>query len=407
VKDRNADKQKARGRRIGLGRISGTSKASRISQTGGTVTKGNRGRAGTTPWLLLTFAVLLSMTACGTPGTEARQVVEKSGQKVTVMENTTASVYTKLKLASIDKFEGIRGMDWLDENKLAVDKENRKLTPEIIEGQERYPHNFYIRDLVSGQEQPLKEGKESLGYAIASPDNKYIFYKEVFEATGIGYIMNLDTREAVQLGKDGFMATEGEWADSGHVIYPDMKGDILKADVQGGTERVLATGAGFIHNVVQSGSIIYYIAHEDSELIAYDTDTKKSGVIKKNVMWAIPSPDGSQLAIVKREGPGDVKLLICDPAGNEQSVIDTGMQIFGTSWSPDGSKLAYNVSSDNGSVNRLFITEVETGEQTPISDDMQASDKLRWSPSGKKLLASTSVLKDNKYQFTTYVITLS
>ncbi|WP_139085015.1 hypothetical protein [Bacillus sp. FJAT-27264] len=357
--------------------------------------------------LLLGWAFLLAMTACGTAGTEARHVVEKSGQKVTVMDNTTDSVYTKLKLDSIDKFEGIRGMDWLGENELAVDKENRKLTPEMIEGQERYPHNFYIRNLASGQDQPLKEGKESLGNAIVSPDNKYIFYKEVYEATGVGYVMNLETRETVQLGKDEFMATEGEWADSGHVIYPDMKGDIIKADVQGKSEVVLETDAGMIHNVVQSGSIIYYVAHEDSELFAYDTETKKSKMIKKNVMWIIPSPDGSRLAIVKREGPGEMKLVLCDPAGNEQSVIDSGMQIFGTNWSPDGSKLAYNVSSDNGNVNRLFITEVETGEQTPISDEMQASDKLRWSPSGKKLLVSTSVLKDNKYQFVTYVITLS
>ncbi|MFF2019598.1 hypothetical protein [Paenibacillus sp. NPDC058177] len=357
--------------------------------------------------LLLGCAFLLAMTACGTSGTEARHVVEKSGQKVTVMDNTTDSVYTKLKLDSIDKFEGIRGMDWLGENELAVDKENRKLTPEMIEGQERYPHNLYIRNLASGQDQPLKEGKESLGNAIVSPDNKYIFYKEVYEATGIGYLMNLGTRETVQLGKDEFMASEGEWADSGHVIYPDMKGDIIKADVQGKSEVVLETGAGIIHNVVQSGSIIYYVAHEDSQLFAYDTETKKSKMIKKNVMWVIPSPDGSRLAIVKREGPGEMKLVLCDPAGNEQSVIDSGTQIFGTNWSPDGSKLAYNVSSDNGNVNRLFITEVETGEQTPISDEMQASDKLRWSPSGKKLLISTSVLKDNKYQFVTYVITLS
>ncbi|WP_246317085.1 TolB family protein [Paenibacillus agri] len=357
--------------------------------------------------LLLGCAFLLAMTACGTAGTQARHVVEKSGQKVTVMDNTTDSVYTKLKLDSIDKFEGIRGMDWLGENELAVDKENRKLTPEMIEGQERYPHNLYIRNLASGQDQPLKEGKESLGNAIVSPDNKYIFYKEVYEATGIGYLMNLGTRETVQLGKDEFMASEGEWADSGHVIYPDMKGDIIKADVQGKSEVVLETGAGIIHNVVQSGSIIYYVAHEDSQLFAYDTETKKSKMIKKNVMWVIPSPDGSRLAIVKREGPGEMKLVLCDPAGNEQSVIDSGMQIFGANWSPDGSKLAYNVSSDNGNVNRLFITEVETGEQTPISDEMQASDKLRWSPSGKKLLVSTSVLKDNKYQFVTYVITLS
>lgn len=357
--------------------------------------------------LVLSLAGLVTLSACGADVSEGHRVIEKSGQKITVMDNTTDSVYTKLKLKSIDKMEGVRGMDWVGENIIAVDKENRNLPPETIEGQERYPHNLYIHDLESGQEEPLKEGNESLGAGIVSPDGKHLFYKEVHEATGIGYIMNMETREAVPVSQAEFMATEGEWADNEHVIYPDMKGDIIRTDLQGKSELLLSPGAGFLHNVVQSGSVIYYIARDDSELTAYDTGTKQSRVIKKNVDWAVPSPDGSLLALVIREGPGEVKLVVTDPAGNEQSTLDTGMQIFGSSWSPDGSKIAYNVSAEGGSANRLFITEVDTGEQTPISDDMQASDKLRWSPSGKKLLASTSVLKDNKIQFTTYVISLS
>jgi len=367
----------------------------------------NRRRIGKKALILMSTLCLLSIAACGTGDVEARKVIEKSGKKITVMKNTTESVYTKLKLEGIDKLEGIRGMDWLSEDTLVVDKENKMMTAVTVEGEKRYPHNFYLRNLTTSEESPLKESEKSLGFAILSPDKKNVFYKETFEATGIGYIMNLETGGTVKTGDAEFMTTEGEWSDNDHVIFPNMEGNIVKVDLKGNMETAVDTGVTYVHNVVQSGNIIYYVAHEDSQLIAYDTLTKKSKVIKKDVMWILPSPDGSKLAIVKRTAPTEMTLFLCDNAGNEQSALATGTQVFGTSWSPDGSKLAYTTISENGNENRLFITEVETGEQTPISNDMQASDKLRWSPSGKRLLASTAVLKDNAYQFITYVITLS
>ncbi|ULO07328.1 PD40 domain-containing protein [Paenibacillus sp. 19GGS1-52] len=364
-------------------------------------------KLGTTVLILLSTLSLLSIAACGTGETEARKIIEQSGKKITVMDNTTESVYTKLKLTSIDKLEGVRGMDWVSEDMLVVDKENKEQTPVTVEGQQRYPHNFYLRDLASGKETPLKEGEKSLGFALLSPDKKHVFYKEVYEATGIGYIMDMETGVSVKTGDAEFMTTEGEWADNEHVIFPNMEGNIVRVDVSGNSEIAVKTGVGYVHNVVQAGSIIYYIAHEDSQLIAYDTETKQSVVLTKEVMWAIPSPDGAKLALVKRTAPTEMTLFLCDTAGNELSTLASGTQVFGTSWSPDGSKIAYTTTSENGNENGLFITEVETGEQTPISNDMQASDKLRWSPSGKKLLTSTSVLKDNAYQFMAYVITLS
>ena len=357
--------------------------------------------------ILLSTMCMLSITACGVGDTEARQIVEKSGHTITVMDNTTESVYTKLKLEGIEKLDGVRGMDWLSENVLVVDHENKALPPVTVEGEERYPRNLYLHDLSAGQETPLKEEGKTLGFPLMSPDKKHVFYKETYESTGIGYIMDLETRVSVKTGDYEFMTTEGEWIDNEHVIFPSMEGNIISADVRGMSEVVVDTGTAYVHNVVQSGNRIYYIAHEDSQLFVYDTDTKQSKVIKKDVMWVIPSPDGSQLAIVKRTASTEMTLFLCDNEGNEQTAWASGTQVFGTSWSPDGSMVAYTTISENGNENRLFITEVETGEQTPISNDIQASDKLRWSPSGKKLLASAAVMKDNVYQFITYIIKLS
>ena len=369
-------------------------------------TGGGLSRAGL---VLLGTALVLTMGACSSGNTEARQVVEKSGTKITVMDNTSESVYTRLQLEGIDKVEGVRGMDWISEDVIAVNKENRDLAPQTVEGTEHYPQNLYMHNLSSGEETPLQEGDKNYGAAQLSPDKKYILYKEEEDVVGTGYIMNLDTGSSVKVDEAPFRMEEGEWTDDGHVIFSGMDGTIYRTDVQGMKDTVVKPGEAYVHEVGQSGNIIYYVTGGDMQLSAYDTETKQTRVLKKNVAWVIPSPDGSKLAIVKRTQPGEMVLVLCDSEGNELSELASGQQVFGTSWSPDGSKLAYSLIAENAAddQNGVFITELETGEQTPLLGDIEIADQLRWSPSGKKLLASSAVLKDNAYQITTYVIKLS
>lgn len=366
-------------------------------------------RAGKAWGLLLCGAVLLSVTACSAENTESRQVVEKSGKKITVMDNISESVYTQLKLEGIDKAEGVRGTDFVSEDVIVVNKENRNLPPQTIEGQERYPYNLYLHTLSTGKDTPLQEGEETYGAPQLSPDKTHLFYKELHEATGLGYIMDLATGDSVKVSDAEFRSEEGTWSDNEHVIFPDMEGNIVSTDVGGKQETVLKTGIPYVHEVIRTGSRILYVTGEDSQLSAYDTGTKQTKVLKKNVMWVVPSPDGSTLAIVERKGPGEMVLKLCDSEGNERSQLATGQQIFGTSWSPDGSKLAYATTAAGSADDQqdLFITEAESGEQTPVLNDIHLSDTLHWSPSGKKLLATASVLKDNAYQFLTYVVSLS
>lgn len=369
------------------------------------LTGGRLRRAGQ---VVLGTALVLT-TACSSGNTESRQVVDKSGTQITVMDNTSESVYTKLKLEGIDKVEGVRGMDWVSEDVIAVDKENRNLTPQTIEGTERYPHNLYLHTLSSGEETALQEGDKNYGAAELSPGKEYLLYKEAEDVVGLGYIMNLATGASVKVDEAPFRMEEGRWADDGHVIFPSMDGTIYSVDVQGNKETVVKPGEPYVHELRQSGNIIYYVTGEEMQLNAYDTETKQAKALKKNVVWAIPSPDGSKLAIVKRAQPGEMVLVLCDSEGNEQSELASGQQVFGTSWSPDGSMLAYSLIAENPAddQNGVFITTLETGEQTPLLGDIEIADQLRWSPSGKKLLASSAVLKDNVFQITTYVIRLS
>ncbi|WP_241781840.1 hypothetical protein [Paenibacillus sp. DMB5] len=289
------------------------------------------------------------------------------------MDNTSESVYTKLQLEGIDKVGGVRGLDWVSEDVIVVDKENKSLAPQLIEGTEQYPHNLYLQNLSTGADTPLQEGDQNYGAAQVSPDKKYVFYKETNEMVGLGYILGLESGSPVKVDEAPFRVEEGEWADEGHVIFPGMDGIIYRTDVQGTKETVVETGESYVHEVMQSGNIIYYVTGEDMQLTAYDTDSKQSKVLKSSVVWVIPSPDGSKLAIVKRTKPGEMVLVLCDSEGNEQAELASGQQVFGTSWSPDGSKLAYSLTAENPAddQNGVFITELDSGEQTQLLGDIE------------------------------------
>jgi TolB protein len=348
---------------------------------------------------------ILTVSACGTADTADRQVVEKAGKSITVVDNTNESVYKELTLDKIDKIDDLRGMDWVSESQLIVDKENKDLKPVSVEGEQRYPHNLYLHDLSSGSETPLLEDDANLGFAVLSPDKKHVFYKKTEESVGRGFIMDLETKKSVQTGDSLIPVAEGEWTDNSQVIFPNMNGEIVTANVSGQTETAVKTGEFTTFNPVMAGKNIYYIVTKTGKLYAYNTETKKTTTIKDDAIWVIPSPDGQQLAIVKRTGETEMSLTLCDAMGNEKSTLAKGTQVFGTNWSPDGSKLAYTISSPDGTMKGLYVTDVNTGKETPISVDMQyVADKLRWSPSGKKLLTSTSVMTDNQYKFVTYVI---
>ncbi len=359
--------------------------------------------------VLLCASALLAVTACNGNQPESRTVVKDSGTRITVMDDHSESVYTKLQLEGIDRIEGVRALDWISGDTLVVSRENRSLKPQTVEGVMRYPVNLYSHNLADGTQTPLLEGESDYGAALMSPDHKYLFYRQIDEYIGDGYVMNLESGQSVKISEAPFSSEEGEWVDDQQLIFPDMEGSIWRKDVNGSGGIILKPGVPYVHEVVQSGEVIYYVTGEDMQLSAYNTGTKETTVLKKNIVWVIPSPDGSRLALVERNRPGEMVLTLCDTAGNEQSRLAAGQQVFGTSWSPDGSKLAYSlIPGDSGSAQSgVFITEAETGEQTPVLADIEISDRLRWSPSGNALLASSTVPKEGALSFVAYVIRLS
>ncbi|PYE50903.1 hypothetical protein HUB98_15470 [Paenibacillus barcinonensis] len=352
---------------------------------------------------------LLTTVACGnTIEPSGNTQGAKTGTDITVKDNTNTSVYQNFKLEKIDKLPNMRGVAWLSESEIITDKENTSMKSVRVEGEERYPHNLYMVDLTKGTDTLLKESEVNLGAPQVSPDGQHLFYWETEETTGWPFILNLQSGEAVAAGKqDGFIQ-EGAWLDNEHVVFANMKGDLISAALDGSTKVLVETGSFNVSSIKVSNNVIYYITGEDGQLNAYDAKTGEVRQVLKSVEWVIPSNDGTRLAIVKRTADTKRALVLTDLEGNEKATLARGTQIFGTSWSGDDSKIAYTINSDKDNEKGLFVSNTESAEQFQISADMDnVADALAWSPQGNKILLSQSVMENETYHFVTSIITIS
>ncbi|QAY67238.1 WD40 repeat domain-containing protein [Paenibacillus protaetiae] len=338
------------------------------------------------------LAVLLTGCTAGSPDTSHtdRETIKKPDKTITVINNPVAEP-SKVAVGNIATVDNARGMNFLDDNQIIYSKPNTEISPQTVEGEQVYPNNLYLYNLTDKNGQLLVEDGQNLGFTALSPDGKHLFYKMTEEATGFGRLYDMETKQSVKLDtEDPIDLNDGQWLDNSHVLVSTLFGKILVADLTGKTTTIVEPGGILLGTAAGDGGI-YYIKGGTKRELYFLADTAGAQPVKiaEGVEWVIPSPDRKQLAIVKESGDSGVRTLtVVDPQGRSLLQIAQGAQIFGTSWSPDGTKLAFNLTSEGSGDNGIIVADALTGENTQVLVE-QAADTLAWSPSGKKLLTST------------------
>ena len=92
--------------------------------------------------------------------------------------------------------------------------------------------------------------------------------------------------------------------------------------------------------------------------------------VRRNAGFGTYSPDGHTIAYLSPLSPANATgagLWLVDAAGGEPRVLVEGKGIWWPSWSPDGSRIAYAVGTDD-----IYVVEVATGESTRVSEGATA-----------------------------------
>ncbi|KQL38787.1 hypothetical protein AN960_12465 [Bacillus sp. FJAT-25509] len=314
-------------------------------------------------------------------------VIEKKHKKITVLTGNEEVVTNELALEKIDRYEGIRGTDWLDGHTILTEQKNMKLPKSVMtdNGDYTYHINLFSYDLNTNKSQVLASEEHDQVGAVISPDKKHIFYKQTEDGnSGTGYIINSEGTEKVKVSEPDAIyafATEGRWIDNQTIIYSTIFNQMYSANLNGRVKRI-------------------------------DPNSDKVNLIRKKyneqkVEWVIPSQDQKQFAIVRKIAATKRELFITDENGRKTVSLATGTQIFGAGWSPNSKTLAFSVISEDKGERGLYVIDVKSRKITQLSTDLdEIAGPITWSPSGKKILVSKVMLKDNLNEFVTYVLTL-
>lgn len=350
------------------------------------------------------FILMVTFLACTPYQGSNRQIIDAGGKKITLISDTD-SAYNGLTLQKISLIKDVHAFEWVDEYTILVSKENKNYHKILTDSGMIYPQNLYLYNLKTSELKLIIGSDKNMGNAVLSPDRTHVFYKEGIENL-TGFILDLKTKQKIQVtNQDSIYPTDGQWIDNDNVVFSTLpEGKIYVVNTKGNLS-LLANVKGNSSNTIKIKNDLYYSIGEKLYKLGINSNDKK--VLREDVDWLIPSPNQSQFALVKHSAKTKRTLILADLMGNELKTFSEGTQIMGTSWSSDGSKLAYTIACESNVDAGLFVVDVKSGKVVQLAVDIQyVSDSVKWSPSGNRLLASNFTTRNNEHSFVSYIIDL-
>ena len=343
---------------------------------------------------------------------------QENNKNITVIKDTKDILAPKVVASKINTYEGVIGQDWIDDNKIAITKENKELEPIKIDTAKLKADfevkNLYFYDINSKKEKGIGDQSKFQDDAISSPSNKYIFYINKFEEKATGYIVDSQGNTKLKISDnniDEYDLSEAQWVNDEELIAPchSIKGFVI-INIDGNIKKIKDVEKGImgtedplnglsITNPIKVGDKIYYEtihsgAADDDKIKVYDMNKKeKKELIKDDVNEFSLSPDQKQLLIITSNLDKDAdELIITDLEGKQREVLAEGY-IFGAKWSPDGTKVAY-ISTQEG----LYVVDVKTKKSSLICAG-EYYVPIAWNPSGEKIMMHSTKSKNNGRPF--------
>ncbi len=366
----------------------------------------------------LALMAAFTIFGCSVQGKD-RVEISSNSKKITLLNTSptpviaTSETTDNFSVAKIDKLEGLRGEDWINDEIILATKENSGLDPIHVFDSMENIRNLYTYNLKTGKEKLSYDAKEYLTMPIVSPDKKHIFVQNPDPTGNKGLILDQKGSIVATISPDNLdenlylSYNNAKWINNDTIIVPDSKEGVCLIGLNSSIDPLDNIDLMQTDTAVMVEKKIYYIS-TDRNLMSYDITSKQKEVVNQNVLNFELSPKKDKFAIEKKLEDGKNSLVIIDLTGKELETTAEGKTVFGMSWSDDQRKLAYLLSSDKESETGLYIVDLESKNNIYVSPDFMGIDNgLRWNPSGNKIMASMSEVIDMKLVDSTYIITLN
>lgn len=309
----------------------------------------------------------------------------------------------------IQQFYNQKGEDWKDENTILVSRPNPHLSVHSVndDGSKSPFFNLYEYHLVSKKSKEVFAERFNQINASYSRNKEYLFYhrQRNVDLNTKGMIIDLHQHKVRPVFPDDIEQSMGQWTQQQRILFsPFLKNEIYEANVFGKSKRLTDQLPFAIEQVAKIGED-FYIVGLDEKL--YRMQGEKLTVIKENVASFAVSRDEKKLVLrlSKPDHRDHEALMMIDRNGRTLlPLISKGGIIEEVCWSPDQTKIAYSVSSEQEKKNGLFIFDVKGKKNIKVMIDQNPFMHLKWSPSGKKLMVTNTTEKNGKFVFINHII---
>ena len=318
-------------------------------------------------------------------------------RELTVVKESKPPAEQGIAVQRIHRIDGANIEKWLSDHELDIQVTMlEKQATAATEAQ--YSYSRFRFDLETGKRLSIKEqsgaGKEEFIKAFLSPDGKYSFiqtWKNKYEA--VNAIKNMATGEQREVAVDNYMEVGG-WLNSASYILAagsmEGRGEIWNISVDGTWEKIELQDPEieiFTEFTVGNGKIYYTDAK--NRLKSFTPTQPKPTLLAADVSTLSLSPDSQHIAVSTAGSGGqeESRLLIYDTGGHVQGLlIGKGDVLSHQTWSPDSSKLAFAVyTEDKSGMNGIYIFDTVSGKVSPLGLPYYPAYPLSWNPSGSRL----------------------
>ncbi|MDN5298083.1 MAG: TolB protein [Clostridiales bacterium] len=355
------------------------------------------------------MAIIGLLTACQTDAYH-RETVSEDGETLVMLTpiDETAAFDNRVErfdFQKIERYEGMRGEGWLDDDTILVTRPNEVIPPVVAFNAVQTVRSLYTFRLKDARLKQLSTPSAFIWAPTISPDRRYIFYAKVVDGVTMGEMSDVDG--SVKVTVDEPMGYgQAEWLSNEAVIVPYGEDGVCIINADQTVDFVDGIGSMQTQRAVKVGDNIYYVG-TDRTLKAYDLSRGIRSTIADSVLGFELSPNRDAFAVERRVDNETVSLVRMNLTGDENEVLAEGSAIFGIEWSPQQDKLAYIVISKDEQKTGLHILHLNKMTDLFVSREfVDVLDGVKWSPSGDKLLASIGEIEAMKAVDVSYVIYL-
>ncbi|RUT45418.1 hypothetical protein EJP82_14020 [Paenibacillus anaericanus] len=334
-----------------------------------------------------------------TPDTTDQSGSEATGGKreLTVVKERKPPAEQGIAVQRIHQMNGANIEKWFSDYELEIQvttvEKQATATEEAQFSYHRFLVNLETGERLSTEEQTGADQGEVIK-SYLSPDGKYSFiqtWKDKYKA--VNEIKNMATGERHKVVFDNYMEV-GSWINNDFYVLAagSMKdrGEIWNISVDG-TRKKIELQDPDVENFTEfaAGNGKIYYTDAKGRMKSFTPTQSRPTLLAKDVSTLSLSPNSQRIAVSTSRSGGqeDSRLLIYDTGGHVQGLlIGKGDLLSHQSWSPDSSKLAFAVyTEDQGGMNGIYIFDTISGKVSPLGLSYYPVYPLSWNPSGTRL----------------------